>query len=296
MKIGTDPEFFIVSKRGRPVPAHHLFGDKHHKHEISNGVKAFRDGYAVEINVPPSDSVLALAKSMRAGLLGVRGLLLEGQRLVAVPVVSIDPSADLRDAPDDVLHFGCDPSYDAYTGQEKCPRVDASKHPYRYAGGHMHFSATSAEISKGRFGWLKKKDNHLLFIRMLDYRVGIPLTLMALGPGQFERRRVYGQAGEFRPQEYPDGSLGLEYRTPCPAIWNNLATASFAFDTALQIFQNFYLYAKVWKEAHEAKIQRALNTGEGLREFLPAEQAQRTEQLMGQQYRKLTLHEEVIPG
>jgi hypothetical protein len=273
-----------------------MFGDKTDKKDVAPGVKAFRDGYAVELNVPPAEDVLTLAKHVRAGILGVTKLLPEGHRLVATPTVSIDLKADLKDAPEDVLHFGCDPSFDAYTGKEKCPRVNAWEHPYRYAGGHMHFSATAREIEKGTFGWLKKKDNHLLFIRMMDYRVGVPLTIINHGPAQFLRRKVYGQAGEFRPQEYPDGSLGLEYRTPCPSVWNNLAVATFAFETGMEMFRHFYLYAKVWNDKHEKKLQAALNHGEGLQEILPPEQANRTEQLCSPNHRAFTLPMEVMPG
>lgn len=272
MKIGADPEFFIARGNGRwnsptPVPAHRFLDNKNNKLNLGEGVQAFRDGYVVEINVPPATTVKDLARSVQIGLNGVSELLPQGLWLLPYPACRISLATDLADAPEDVLHFGCDPSYDAYTGREKSCRINAWEHEYRYAGGHMHFSVTPAEL-KHTHAWMNKKENHLLFIRMLDYRVGIPLTMAFKEPNQFNRRLVYGQAGEFRPQEYPDGAVGLEYRTPCPHIWHSLETATFFFETAMDIFTNFSVYAKAWHMNHMDKkgdaIRDAVNMGVGL--------------------------------
>ena len=242
--IGSDPEFFIKDPLGRPVPAHRFFPYKTHATVVGDGVIAYRDGYALELNIKPGRTGLEVVNRIMAGVRGAARLLPPGYYLEALPTVSINLAEDLKDAPEDVLHFGCEPSYCAYTGARKVPRINAWEHPKRYAGLHMHFSAPEREIRPGRrFSWLTDIRNHRLFIRMLDgFLTSKPR------PGDAERRRYYGQAGEYRPQQYP-GAMGIEYRTPSPWLWSLPKQAvAFCFDRGYDIFKDFQFYKNGWSE------------------------------------------------
>jgi hypothetical protein len=264
MKLGTDPEFFIRNKHGKAVPAHVLFENKALPSVVAPGVTAFRDGYAVELNVPPCDSEYELIEYVRAGLRGVQAMLPPGWHLSTAPAVKIDLEKDLAQAPEDVLHFGCEPSYCAYDDRAKLPKINATKHPYRYAGAHLHFSTTLDESP-----WMRRREDHRLFIRMLDLFVGAPLTLILKDKLQFLRRGVYGQAGEYRPQEYPDGSIGLEYRTPSPGLFNNVELAANAIRAGAEIFRQFQTLKAQWIPALEAQTRLAVNQGAELTALIP---------------------------
>jgi hypothetical protein len=254
MRIGTDPEAFVVDAGNRPVPAHRFFGNKDEKREVAPGIWAFRDGYAVELNVPPQSDVVDLMGTVAAGWRGVQDLLPRGLRLEHTPTMRINLKKDLADAPEDVKHFGCEPSYCAYLAKSKIPKINAWEHPWRYAGAHMHFSANPVEVASTH-KWLKNKANHLLFIRLMDQMVGWPLTAEWPILAQFQRRRYYGQAGEFRPQEYPDGSIGLEYRTPASGQLRD-----WCFQVGMVVFNNFEHYASL----PPVDLREEINMGKGV--------------------------------
>ncbi len=256
MKVGTDPEYFLKSLRtGRYEPAHRVFPDKNNPMALGHGMKVFRDGYAVELNVPPQNDPAVLMLSVMEAIATVNNMVArDGLRLASAATVPIDLREDLDGAPDDVLHFGCEPSYCAYTGRTKIPQINAWEHPWRYAGAHMHFSLSPDE--QERCAWISNKSKHLLFIRLLDFHVGLPLTAKMPTPEMFMRRRYYGQAGEFRPQQYPDGSVGLEYRTPASGQLD-----AEMFRMGLELFSAMDTIAE---GGAGAAVRRAINTGRGL--------------------------------
>lgn len=266
MLLGSDPEFPIRSHSGAFIPAHRVFGDQANKRGVSADAVAFRDGFMVELNVKPQETALALVRAVQQGIRGVNKLLPSKWELATNAAITINPKKDLRAAPPDVLHFGCTPSYCAYSGQRKVVSADPMTLTMRCAGAHMHFSASVKEIETGSFGWLMDPDSHRLFIRMLDAAIGLPLARIYHAKGQYERRTLYGQAGEYRPQEYPDGSLGLEYRTPPPDLWNDAGLAVRMFAIGAEVFRTFRVMAKIWDSRHEAAIRAAIDTGAGLRD------------------------------
>lgn len=256
MKVGTDPEYFLWSTaENRPVPAHRVFPDKHEPIDLGFGMRAFRDGFAVELNVPAQEDPKVLMESVQEALYGLRQMLRgSGYQLRTAPTVPISIKDDLADAPEDVLHFGCEPSYCAYDGRSKSPQINAWEHPWRYAGAHMHFSASPEEL-EGWASWLKDKPKALGFIRLMDIHVGLPLTRKDPSEAQFMRRQYYGQAGEFRPQHYPDGSIGLEYRTP--------ASGQLEAD---MFYRGMYLFRSMSVKPLMTNqlVRKAINTGVGL--------------------------------
>lgn len=292
--LGTDPEFFLVHKTsGRPVPAHRFFPDKSSKRELVAGQsKVFRDGYAIELNLIPHRCRETMAYQMYHALAILRRELdAANLRLTTLPAVEIDLKADLDGAPDDVLHFGCDPAWDAYTGTPNTVPLDGATHGFRYAGGHMHLGLDAAwldpelrmpgileddrKLALKLYGWMKNAEQVALFIRMCDLYIGVPLSYWFAKPETFARREYYGKAGEFRFQEYGvrkdtggPVAYGVEYRTPGPELWNAPPVSSLMFGVFRTLAYNFVEMSKTWNAGREQYIREAINTGVGLRTLM----------------------------
>jgi len=106
--------------------------------------------------------------------------------------------------------FGCDPDRDAFDIQSRGFVEDASQHPYRYCGGHIHISGSKA-IAK----------EPILAVKCLALSAGCAGVLYS-DVSNLEKLRtyLYGKPGKFRIQNYgpnnPFGknySTGIEYRT-----------------------------------------------------------------------------------
>lgn len=259
--LGTDPEFFIRNRlTGAPVPAHRFFDDKHNKRDFDYG-RAFRDGYGVEINLLRSLSCReTLAHHVGRCISAVRDIIGPANELISVPAVRIN-LCDMDDAPPDVREFGCEPSVCAYKGEYKVPAINAMKHEWRYSGGHMHLSIDPDRTPPV---WFTDPQAVRLFVKMLDLFLGVPLTCLFGGELSNQRRKYYGQAGEFRLQNYPNKSIGVEYRTPGPEIFNAPPIASFAFGVLRAVARSYDALTTLWDPSLEGDIQHAVNTGEGV--------------------------------
>ncbi len=95
--------------------------------------------------------------------------------------------------------LGCQPSKNQYELPKA--KVDGNRYRKRSAGGHIHLGLLGT-------GLMAQKDYRERLPMILDWVVGNTGVLLDRDTGQVERRRVYGQAGEYRLQKY-----GLEYRT-----------------------------------------------------------------------------------
>jgi hypothetical protein len=116
--------------------------------------------------------------------------------------------------------------------------------------------------------FLSEKEMVQRAILAMDQYIGAPLSYILGSPALWRRRKVYGQAGEFRLQTYgcEDGTLaGLEYRTPGGGVWYNQAIASMALGIGRAIIQNLHQWKpKVPLDA----LRHAINTGEDLEDVL----------------------------
>lgn len=257
--LGTDPEFLIVDKAGIPVPAHKAgIPDKQHKLCLQGGESwCFRDGYMVEINLTPSFCRQTMAHRMKRALLRLQTVLGDNYRIRSRSAVRINLAKDMKNAPDDVKQFGCEPSWDAYTGETKTPPIDAMTHPWRYAGGHLHFSEASAvNLAKGKPTPQLRK-----IVKLMDLYVGLPLTCVFGDRLTYQRRKYYGQAGEFRPQTYHQNQYGVEYRTPGPEVWRAPWVASFAMGVGRDICN--LVQSLSFDDGMADDLQAAINTGVG---------------------------------
>ena len=101
--------------------------------------------------------------------------------------------------------FGCDPDIDVFNTVPRYGKeIDATRHKYRYFGGHIHVS-----------GMPEFSDIPLIAIKCMVVTAGVASTAFSTVPA-LEKKRLYlyGKPGKMRPQNYPNGETGIEYRTP----------------------------------------------------------------------------------
>lgn len=195
--LGADPEVFML-RNGVPFCAHGVIpGTKKEPHKVQNGAVQV-DGMALEFNINPADTAEAFVHNTQSVLKTLELMIPKDCRIHAVPSVRFDWD-HIKAQPQEALDMGCDPDFNAYTGQINVKPDGATN--LRTAAGHVHI------------GWTRDADicspihfqSCCQLVRQLDYYLGVPsLVLDAAGE---ERRQLYGKAGAFRPKPY-----GCEYR------------------------------------------------------------------------------------
>lgn len=191
--LGADPELFIQTTDGRMKSIIGLLGGtKSQPLAIGNGLfQVQEDNVAAEFNIPASGTREEFIKNILwpqqeiAHILGTDKFQLSKLASASFPEDELmDPRAQ---------EFGCDPDMDAWSLQvNKKPACEDKT--FRTAGGHVHIG-------------LEDKDprNVVRIIRAMDKHLGVWSVLM---DNDDQRRKLYGKAGAFRPQNH-----GCEYRT-----------------------------------------------------------------------------------
>ena len=194
--IGQDTELFL--KKGDDIVSAYgiIPGSKQNPYPVKKGAVQV-DGMALEINTHPASTLHQFKTNINTVLSRLHDMIPKDHDMIVTSVAHF--SKEYMDAqPEEAKLFGCDPDYNAYTGQENQP--PDSKTNMRTAAGHIHI------------GWTKDKDvydsEHIteccILAKQLDYTLGVPSIVYDNGQ---ERRQLYGKAGTFRPKPY-----GIEYR------------------------------------------------------------------------------------
>jgi hypothetical protein len=198
--IGADPELFMKHPdTGDFVSAHdRIPGTKKEPHKVPFGAIQV-DGTALEFNIDPANS----ADEFTRNILNVKETItnyVPGYNVVAEPVATFKPDYFDWDIPPIAKELGCDPDYNAYTLMVN-PRPNPGNRPIRTGAGHIHIGWTENEdvFDDKHFAVAAK------VARQMDYYLGIHSLLW---DSDTTRRKLYGQAGAFRPKPY-----GVEYRT-----------------------------------------------------------------------------------
>jgi hypothetical protein len=200
--IGADPELFVREAAGRRrfISGHGMIpGTKEAPHPVEGGAVQV-DGMALEYNVDPCKTAQAFVDTNNR-VLAQLSQMVPDVELCAMPMARFTETI-WENAPKEAKILGCDPDYDAYTGQ----RNDAPEPPKRVrtAAGHVHV------------GWVDGMDPEdighneackLLAIE-LDYYLGLPALVVDHSDASQSRRSSYGRAGTYRAKPY-----GVEYRT-----------------------------------------------------------------------------------
>lgn len=194
--IGADPELFIRDKAGNLASAYGLIaGDKKNPFKVEKGAVQV-DGMALEFNIDP-------AASEEEFTTNISTVMAQLEAMIPNHNFEIEPTAEfgkkfIEQQPDKAKELGCDPDYDAYTGEEN-PKPEGDM-GFRTAAGHIHI------------GWTEGRDidnpRHFMECRVLTALLDRTLGLFSLFlDNDVKRQDMYGAFGAFRPKSY-----GVEYR------------------------------------------------------------------------------------
>lgn len=217
-QIGADPELVIKNKdTGKYVSAHDLIpGTKEHPHVIPYGAIQV-DGVAAEYNIDPAKTVDEFINHHQIVVSNLNDRIYKKNPNL---YIDISPTATFdkdyfESLPDDVRKLGCDPDFDAWTGEQNTP--PETKEPFRTFGGHIHcgwgefFDVTNA--------------GHILNCRDVVKQLDMVLYRASLLWDKDEKRReLYGKMGAFRPKHY-----GVEYRSLSNAFLKDEALCRWVF-------------------------------------------------------------------
>lgn len=210
IKLGCDPELFVRSRKtGEFVSAHDLLpGTKQKPHEVIGGAVQV-DGVAAEFNIIPALTANQFSSNIQTVMGELQKFIGPDYELISNPAVTF-PEKYFKSLPEDTRILGCNPDFNAWTGQvNETPDGDSTT--MRTAAGHVHI------------GWCDGVDPNdsthfedcCIIAKNLDYYLG----LYSLQWDQdTQRRRLYGKAGSFRPKSY-----GIEYR-PLSNVWLRTST------------------------------------------------------------------------
>jgi hypothetical protein len=233
MKIGIDPEFFILDENSNPINAIRVLPGKSFNPLKKNGINFYHDNVLAEFNYQPVKSEIEFLEKTGESIRILRSI-------VHPYDISIQSFAEFNKhemALPNAKEVGCNPDYDAYTlTQNDQPTQFFTKTNNRAAGGHFHIGGEKTDAVCHPF--MKP-----IFVFMLDLFVGIPSVAMDHSVSSFRRRKVFGQAGSHRDKPY-----GLEYRVLSPFWLRSRSTASLMYKLIDFVFEsmNDEFYKKFW--------------------------------------------------
>ncbi len=209
---GSDPEIFVVDKKGEVIPAFEFLGGKDKPTKVDVNSKAleghtnrprsqplFWDGFQAEFNTHADTCLSWVIDSI---FLALNTLNIEAKkhnpdaRITIRPTIDVSPE-QLENAKTEHVEFGCMPSYNAY-GMEGLKR-NGREVQFRSAGGHLHFGIDGLSKDKARIE---------SYVKALDRIVGVACVALFQNFDDPRRRILYGLAGEYRMPKH-----GMEYRT-----------------------------------------------------------------------------------
>lgn len=190
--IGCDPEVFVVDSSGSVGTAIECIGGSKMEPLRVNKGALQEDNVLAEFNTDPADSVEAFVDNVNTVLGELRNVL---SFLGFKPLVKASheyTEQELEDAGYAAFVFGCDPDFNAYTGEAN-PKPDPVGN-LRTAGGHVHIGYDNPDEAMNRCVGMA-----------CDILLGIPSVLL---DDDTRRRSMYGTAGAIRHKQY-----GVEYRS-----------------------------------------------------------------------------------
>lgn len=204
IKLGADPEFFLIDKKtGRNVSAHDKIpGTKAQPYPMKNGAYIQADGTAVEFNIRPTNDPQDFKDAIVDALDQIKGFVdTKRYKFDFSPVVQYSHQL-WRHLPLSATQLGCDPDFNAYLEKQNDPH-DPGKYT-RTGSGHLHIGFTEVDNPKD----LHHMGDCQLFTKALDSTIYPTYKLWEDYGYAFESRHFnYGSPGNFRPKPY-----GLEYR------------------------------------------------------------------------------------
>jgi hypothetical protein len=232
---GTDPEFFVEDEDGKVISPHHLTcGTKKEPEKIPyfGGWSCQIDGMALEFNSPVYASFIQLQQGCSTFL--ASNMLHEflRERNGGKPVFLSKKICHTFDedvwgsAPDSSKELGCNPDFDAYTGEQNTKPAPTNER-FRTVSGHI------------AIGWMEPEDDYEItrtHFEVCRHLVRDFVDLGCLGvlsdpvniKEENTRRSLYGQPGAFRPKPF-----GVEWRAPSNYWCRHLKNAYTVFRKTL---------------------------------------------------------------
>lgn len=204
--LGCDPEFFF-RKGGEVVGAETFLPKDGLKVDSYN--KFIIDGVQAELNPAPNTCRISLSSNITACFRVLQRKIKESGGDISCDFGrAIEISKEkLGELSEEAKKFGCAPSQSIYSTETeiKIQEVNPEEYRVRAAGGHIHFGYDGYANDR-----LKKalKEDYKRTVELLDIICGNTCVLVDRDPGNIERRKMYGRAGEYRLPKH-----GLEYRT-----------------------------------------------------------------------------------
>lgn len=202
--LGADPEMFVRDRKTKKfVSAHTMVpGTKLAPFKVPQGATQY-DGVAAEFNIDPSRTSTEFVGNIHSVINTIKTQIGKDNELVLEPTATFDPEY-FDNLPPDVRELGCNPDFNAYTGDQN-PSPDTSPDPYmRTASGHIHVGWSAKDQEFDPNDPAHQGDCHMV-AKQMDYALGVMSLLWDPDP---KRRTLYGKAGCLRYKKY-----GMEYRT-----------------------------------------------------------------------------------
>lgn len=243
--FGADPELFL-SKNGKVIGAEKVLP----KGGIGQENRVIIDGVQTEFNVYPSTCRQVFSNHLRV-CFQLLNQQMQGTETTAdfSQTVKVDKE-EMESLAEESRQFGCSPSKNAYRDAGISIK-DASKYYSRSAGGHIHLGDGGYELTQQTLA------RHTEVVQMLDILLGNTCVLLDRDPGNIERRKTYGRAGEYRTPKH-----GLEYRTLSNFWLKSYALMSFVLGMArfaVTVTNNEEIRTKLLAAVNMDDIERAIN-------------------------------------
>ena len=255
--MGADPEFFFAVK-GKTIGAEKVL-PKEGLNTPFGGGKIIIDGIQAELNPDASHCRAYVGNNIRECFKQVY------KQLQKYPNVTVDfgqavaiTTEEMRSLDPSSKQFGCTPSKNAYTNKSGVKIKNAARYYKRTAGGHIHLGHNKIPSV------MKVMENPRRVAQMLDIIAGNTFVLLDRDPGNIERRKNYGKAGEFRTPAH-----GFEYRTPSnfwlrsyPLAAFALGMARFAINILASSTEQNDFEKEIRSKVDMRKIRKAINTND----------------------------------
>jgi len=233
MKIGADPEFFIVDSYKKIINAAKVVKNTNSKPLSKADLKIYHDNVLVEFSFDPVFSEIDFVNKIGFGINSISDFI-NPYKISTQAFAELDEDELTQE---NARVVGCNPDLCAYTlAQNELPKNFFTKTNFRTSGGHIHIGGVGNDLVLHPF--MKP-----IFVYMLDLFLGIPSVLMDNGTDTMKRRTMFGKAGCHRDKPY-----GIEYRVLSPFWLRNPATVSLVYRLTHFVFQsvNDGLHKKFW--------------------------------------------------
>jgi hypothetical protein len=241
--LGSDPEFGAVDINSL-IPksvVNILGGTKSDPLDLGRGCGRQEDNVGAELTIPPCETVEEFVDYITYGRKQIDNILSEAN-LKTVTESSLQyPFSELMSP--QAREFGCEPSFCVYTRQHSPRPSPCDVGNTRSFGFHLHAS------------WRGPDNIQTIeeLIRTMDVYLGLPSLLI---DKDTERRRIYGNAGDFRIKVY-----GLEYRTLGGKLLKDEETIKFVFNNAMKAFEDYNEKANIDQIIkNQVEIRNAIDT------------------------------------